>query len=152
MSRVDQADAAVRSAETDLALRQITAPVAGTVLRVDVRAGEYAAAAVSADRGLITLGAAGPVRVRTQIDEVDIARFDPDAEAWASPRGATGERMPLTFDYVEQLVVPKVNLSGSTRELIDTRVLEVVYALPADATGVYVGQQMDVFITAERVK
>lgn len=154
-ARVDEASAAVRSAETERALRTVASPVDGTVLRVDVRAGEYAAAGsaggsagTAAGRGLITLAAAGPLRVRTQIDEVDIARFDAEADAWASPRGATDGRVPLTLHHVERLVVPKTSLSGSTRERIDTRVLEVVYELPADVEGVYVGQQMDVFISA----
>jgi hypothetical protein len=32
---------------------------------------------------------------------------------------------------------------------VDTRVLRVIYALPPGASGLYVGQQLDVFIAAE---
>jgi hypothetical protein len=44
-------------------------------------------------------------------------------------------------------VIPKVSLTGSTTERVDTRVLEVIYAFKNTSDrAVYVGQQMDVFI------
>jgi hypothetical protein len=45
--------------------------------------------------------------------------------------------------------VPKVSLTGSSTERVDTRVLQVIYSLtrPSDPP-LYVGQQVDVFIEA----
>lgn len=51
-----------------------------------------------------------------------------------------------SFVRIEPLVVPKRSLTNSTNERIDTRVLQVVYALPKDAKNFYVGQQIDAFI------
>jgi hypothetical protein len=52
----------------------------------------------------------------------------------------------LAFVRVEPYVVPKRALSGATGERVDTRVLRVVYALPAGTEQAYAGQQVDVFI------
>ena len=49
----------------------------------------------------------------------------------------------------EPLVQPKRALTGDGTERVDTRVLEVIYALAKDAPQPFVGQQMDVFIEAE---
>jgi hypothetical protein len=47
---------------------------------------------------------------------------------------------------VEPYVIPKQSLTGDNRERVDTRVLQVVYAVEGDATDLFVGQQVDVFI------
>jgi hypothetical protein len=45
-------------------------------------------------------------------------------------------------------VVPKKNLTGDATERVDTRVLQVIYALNSGAP-VYAGQQMDIFIESQ---
>jgi hypothetical protein len=44
-------------------------------------------------------------------------------------------------------VVPKRGLSGRTTDIVDTRVLQVVYTLANDEPAIGIGQQYDVFIT-----
>lgn len=75
-------------------------------------------------------------------------RFERDANAWASPRGDASRRIALRCAYVEPLIVPKRNLAGKASELVDTRVLEVVYALPEGERSLPLGMQMDVYIEA----
>lgn len=145
--RAEEAAALLDSARVDLDLLTARSPVDGTVIQVNIREGEFAPAKEGTD-GLVVLARAGAVRVRVQIDEVDIPRFSAGVRAWASPRGDAERRIPLRLDYVEPLVVPKRNLSGRTSELVDTRVLEVVYAAEDDARLRF-GQQMDVYIEAE---
>lgn len=144
---VAQARAAVEAAQTELDLRTVRSPIAGVVLQVEVRPGEFAVAG-SMDPALMTLGVVEPLHVRVQIDEVDIPRFRASALAWASARGQSEVRMRLEPVGVEPLVVPKRRLSGAASERVDTRVLEIVFALPVDTRGVYVGQQLDVYIEA----
>ncbi|MEL6741889.1 MAG: HlyD family efflux transporter periplasmic adaptor subunit, partial [Planctomycetota bacterium] len=123
-------------------------PVAGRVLQVNIRAGEFAPASVPIE-GLVVIGRGGPVHLRVEIDEVDIARFSPGSRAWASPRGDAGQRIGLQLAYVEPLVVPKANLSGRTSERVDTRVLQAVYEIDAGtAAASSIGQQFDVYIEA----
>ena len=55
--------------------------------------------------------------------------------------------MPLEFVRVEPYIIPKISLTGSSTERVDTRVLQVIYALPNEhGTRLFVGQQMDVFL------
>jgi hypothetical protein len=82
------------------------------------------------------------------IDEHNIPRFHPGAPARATPRGDAGHPTPLRFVRVEPFVVPKKSLTGDNTERVDTRVLQVIYALETNERPVYVGQQMDVFIEA----
>ena len=53
---------------------------------------------------------------------------------------------PLKFVRVEPYAVPKKSLTGDNTERVDTRVLEVIYALDVKDRPIYVGQQMDVFV------
>jgi HlyD family secretion protein len=110
-----------------------------------VRPGEYVGAPPS--QALMVLGATDKVvHVRVDIDEHDIPRFKAGAPAEASLRGAPEKKYPLTFVRVEPYVIPKKSLTGDNTERVDTRVLQVIYALDVTGKPVYVGQQMDVFI------
>ena len=144
-SRVEQARRSLAQAEADLALLTVRSPVNGTVLQVNTRVGEFAPASVPSE-GLVVLGRSGPMHLRVEIDEVDIPRFSRSARAWASPRGASESRVTLQLVEVEPLVVPKRNLSGRTSELIDTRVLQAVYAIEEGFESPGIGQQFDVYI------
>lgn len=145
-ARIDRARGDLAQAEVELELLTVRAPADAVVLQVNLRVGEFAPSK-ELETGLVVLGKQGARHVRTQIDEVDIARFRPDAKAWASPRGRADLRIPLELAYVEPFVVPKTVLAGRASELVDTRVLEAVFALPDDAP-VAIGQQVDVFIVA----
>jgi multidrug resistance efflux pump len=140
---VDEARALLEQARTDLALLEVRAPVAGEVLQVNVRAGEFLAA--PPPEASLVLGDVARLHVRVDIDERDITRFRPGLPARAVPRGATDRDYPLEFVRVEPYVVPKRSLTGDNTERVDTRILQVVYRLPVGAP-VYVGQQVDVFL------
>ena len=142
---------ALAERECDKAARELEqfavhSPVDGRIIQINVRPGEFAPASVPAE-GLVVIGRKGPTHLRVEIDEVDMPRFRPELPAWASPRGSVGIRYPLSFAYVEPLVVPKRGLSGRTTDIVDTRVLQVVYTLDGDEPNLGIGQQYDVFIT-----
>ena len=49
-------------------------------------------------------------------------------------------------------MIPKKSLTGDNSERVDTRVLQVIYALPDHRqVPVFVGQQMDVYLKAARL-
>jgi hypothetical protein len=66
----------------------------------------------------------------------------------AAPRGEPNTRYPLTFVRVEPYVIPKKSLTGGNTERVDTRVLQVIYAVDAPRAPLYVGQQLDVALDA----
>jgi len=122
----------------------VRAPRAGTILQVNVRAGEYAP--VNAIEPLILLGDTETLQVRADIDEVNAPLMVPGSPAVAYLKGFTDKAMPLTFDRIEPYIVPKRSLTGENRERVDTRVLQVIYRFEKPAFSVYVGQQVDVYI------
>jgi multidrug resistance efflux pump len=116
------------------------------VLQINVRPGEFVGAPPG--QALVVLGNVGRLHVRVDIDEHDIPRFRPGAPARAMLRGNPRQEYPLTFVRVEPYVVPKRSLTGDNTERVDTRVLQVIYALEPEERTVYVGQQLDVFLDA----
>jgi multidrug resistance efflux pump len=112
------------------------------VLQVNVRPGEFVNAA--AGQPIIVLGTVGKLHVRVDVDENDIARFKPGIKGVATPRGEPNTRYPLSFVRVEPYVIPKKSLTGGNTERVDTRVLQVIYAIETANAPLYVGQQLDV--------
>ena len=145
-AQVKQTQAQLAEARTTKARLVIKAPIDGEILRVNVRPGEYASAGTLAEP-LIQMGDTSRLHLRVEIDEEFANRVVPEVVAEAIPRGATTERIPLEFVRVEPLVLPKQNLAVAGQR-VDTRVLQVIYALPKDVQQSYVGQQMDVFLGA----
>jgi len=144
---VAKAEAEVAKIETDLDRLVVRSLVAGRVLQVNVRPGEYVGAPPG--QPLVMVGNIERLHVRVDIDEFDIPRFDRRAAASAVPRGSLQERYPLTFVRVEPFVVPKKSLTGDNTERVDTRVLQVIYECdPAGRPPLFVGQQVEVFIEA----
>ncbi len=125
----------------------VRAPRDGTILQVNIRAGEYAATAPRV--AAMVLGDLDKLQVRADVDEQNATRVRPGQEAKAYIKGDTKNPIPLQFVRVEPYVIPKVSLTGASTERVDTRVLQVIYSLrrPVDPP-LYVGQQVDVFIDA----
>jgi len=118
------------------------------VLQVSVRPGEYVG--TTPGQAIIVLGTVGRLNVRVDVDENDIARFRPGMKGTASPRGEPSTQFPLSFVRVEPYVIPKKSLTGGNTERVDTRVLQVIYAIDVPNAPLYVGQQLDVSLDADR--
>jgi RND family efflux transporter MFP subunit len=144
-ARVAQADAAIKASETEIARSRVTAPVDGEILKLSVRAGEYAAAGITPEP-LLLLGQIEPLHLRVDVDEQDAWRVQPRAAATAAVRGNPTQQTPLEFVRFEPYVTPKRSLTGASDERVDTRVLQVIYRFKPDGFPIHVGQQMDVFI------
>jgi HlyD family secretion protein len=134
-------------AAVDLDKTVARAPFAGTVLRVNVRPGEFAQAAALAEP-LVVFGAIDPLHVRVQVDETDAHRVHEAARAKAFLRGDGALAAPLAFVRAEPLARQKRFLSNAPGERVDTRVVEVIYRLEPGTLPVSVGQMLDVFIEA----
>ena len=148
-SQVLAAQAQVQSIETEIDRSTVRAPLDGEVLQVKLHLGEYAPAAVTATP-LILLGGSRPLNVRVDVDEHEAWRVRPEAAATAHVRGDARLKTPLHFVRFEPFVVPKRSLTGDSTERVDTRVLQVIYRIERQDLGIFVGQQMDVFIDASR--
>jgi len=145
-AEVNEAQHQVNRVEADLERTIVTAPITGQILQLKVRVGEYAPAGQLA-QPLILMGATEQLNVRADVDEHDAWRVKSGAGGVASIRGDSSHRYPLRFVRFEPYVIPKKNLTGDSTERVDTRVLQVIFALDRNVP-VYAGQQMDVFIDA----
>jgi HlyD family secretion protein len=142
--------ARMESVATELERLSVRAPIAGTILQVNARLGEYAPTGVLA-RPLVLLGDTAVLHVRADVDENDAWRFEPTSKAFAYLRGNRERFAPLEFVRVEPFVLPKRSLTGDSTERVDTRVLQVLYRFDPAGLKTYVGQQVDVFVEAPSV-
>ncbi|MGC1723543.1 MAG: HlyD family efflux transporter periplasmic adaptor subunit, partial [Isosphaeraceae bacterium] len=142
---VEQAQSQIDSIKIMLERLIVRAPVDGQILQVNVRPGQIATLAWK--EPMIVLGEVNRLHVRVDIDENDLYRFREGMPAWANVKGRKDPRFPLEFVRIEPYVIPKKSLTGDNSERVDTRALQVLYALPDQRPAkVYVGQQMEVFL------
>ncbi|HET6250487.1 MAG TPA: efflux RND transporter periplasmic adaptor subunit [Tepidisphaeraceae bacterium] len=145
---VDFAKSQVQSTQTAIDLLTVKAPVDGSVLQMNARVGEYAQAGPLATP-LILFGDVDRLRVRVDVDENEARRIKPHAMAVAMMRGDPDKQTALHFEYIEPFITPKKSLTGDSTERVDTRVLQVIYSFDRKGFPVYVGQQVDVFISED---
>ena len=143
---VAQARGLADQTRTELDRLEVKASVDGEVLQVNVRPGEFVG--TPPNQALVVLGGVRK-HVRVDIDENDLARFRPGVAARATRRGDAKTQIPLKFVRVEPYVIPKKSLAGGTTERVDTRVLQVIYAVDPKYSALFVGQQVDVFLEAQ---
>lgn len=153
---VQQAGSQVDLAQVEVDRLVVRSPVAGTILRVDVRPGEFVG--TPPGKPLVVLGDTSELHVRVAIDEHDVPRFVAGAPAVGYVRGDSEH--PVRLEYLRSVpaLEPKRNLTGDSAERVDTRVLQVLYRVAGgDAAGgeasppasLFVGQQLDVQIEVE---
>ena len=144
-SEVAIARAEAESLRTELDRCIARAPIDGTILRIEARPGEYAAAGPGAEVQM-QLGALDPLHIRVDIDELDAWRFDPKGKAVASLRGGRQQSFPLRFVRRVPIMQPKRALTGENAERIDTRVMQLIYAFEDPNAAVSPGQLLDVYV------
>ena len=147
-ARLASAQSAAAAARTEIERLVIRAPIAGEILAVNIRSGEFVATQGGSSTAFIQMGETNPLHVRVDIDENEVARVKLGAPAVISPRGAAELHVNATFVRAEPQVVPKRSLTNSAAERVDVRVLQLIYALPP-SDAFRVGQQIDAFIPAK---
>jgi len=142
---LELAKARLSQLEIDIERHTVRALMDGKILQLKMRLGEYVEGS-SVSPPLLLLGGNDRLNLRTDINEHDAWRFQPDAEAVAYVRGHPELKIPLKYEYTEPYMVPKTALTGESTERTDTRVMQIIYSFEHAALPVYIGQQLDVFI------
>lgn len=144
-AQLNAARAAASHTQTLLERLIVRAPIDGTILQVNVRAGEYINVLSSVPP--VILGNIDHVQVRADVDEQLASRVRSGSKAIGYLKGDTTSPIVLEFVRIEPFVVPKRSLTGASTERVDTRVLQVIYRFANDPTRpAYVGQQLDLYI------
>ncbi len=150
------AEATLRRAEAEAdmiraRLDQLTvrSPITGTVLKCYVEPGEIAPAAGAS---VIVVGDLSALHIRAQVDERDATRLVADCSALAFLPGQSDRPHKLRLLRIEPLAVPKNVATASNSEVIETRVVEVLFRLESRGASppLYPGQVIDVFIDAAK--
>jgi RND family efflux transporter MFP subunit len=151
-AQMQAAEAQLASAKADvqqtgLLIDRLTvkAPRDGTLLQVNIRAGEYA----SPQNRLpaLVLGDISTLHVRADVDEQNAMGVAPGRPATMTLKSDSTRKFTVKFVRIEPYVIPKVSLTGASTERVDTRVLQIIYELEKPkGENLYVGQQVDVFI------
>lgn len=144
-AKVKEAKAAVEEIETTIARLTVNAPIDGEILNLNVRLGEFAQAGVL-NQPLIIMGDTSVYHVRVEVDQTDALKINENAMATGILRGYSDKSTELIFIRKEPLIMPKQNLTRDSRERVDTRVQEVIYAFDNKGLDAQIGQQMDVYI------
>ncbi|NBR86794.1 MAG: biotin/lipoyl-binding protein [Verrucomicrobia bacterium] len=150
-ARIAKSEADIKAMEAQIAqslieldVLTVRAPRDGSILQVNVRAGEFAG--TTPTEPLVVLGEVEKLQVRAEVDEQDAPRVEANRAAVAYLKGDTQRKLPLRFVRIEPFVIPKRSLTGDSAERVDTRVLQIIFELDRPEVPVYVGQQVDVFI------
>jgi HlyD family secretion protein len=141
-----------------LAKYTIRAPADGVVRSIQASVGSYVSSVGAYDSytqgmdPLIVMGAPDDhLQVRAYIDEILIDRLADPATLTAEMfiRG-TDKHVALTFVRVQPYVSPKIELSDERQELVDVRVLPVIFRFASPKSlNVYPGELADVYVSAK---
>ncbi len=148
LAKRQEAQDSLQATEVELARHTVIAPLAGEILKIDIRPGEFAAAQVMT-KPLMLMGQTDSLWVRVDIDENDSWRIKAGTKARATLRGNSNIGADLKFVRFEPYIVPKKSLTGENAERVDTRVLQIIYEFDPAKFPAFVGQLVDVFIEAE---
>ncbi|GEM_PF-276604 len=171
-SQLDARNAEVQALRVLMDRMIVRAPRDGQILRRNIEVGEYATA--GAQSPAMILGDLAHLRIRTQVDEEDIALVSGvvaqlmseasanspantlvslPPRALARRRGGVPTEFPLRLVRIEPFARAKSDLTGSNIERVDTRVVEVLFDVlpaqdgqPGTAVPLVPGQAVDVFI------
>lgn len=154
---VEQTKAYAASAAL-LAKYTIRAPADGVILSIQAAPGSYVSpqgAYNSYTQGMDPLIVMGnrqaSLEVRTYVDEILIPRLQNDKQMSARMfiRG-TNAQIPMTFSRIQPYVSPKIELSDQRQELVDVRVLPIIFRFNRPKNvNVYPGQLVDVYISSK---
>ena len=149
-ANVDQARGPGRTGSDPAGPLKVQAPVDGTDAPGERPAGEYVT--IFAGQPLILLGNLHPLHVRVNVDEEEIPRLRLYAPAGPSSAATRGrKRFPCPSSAWSPTSCPRPRLTGANTERVDTRVVQVIYAVDPNnrlvqEKKVLVGQLVDVFI------
>lgn len=148
---VQEAQANMQRIKTEIDRTIIRSPIDGTVLQINIHGGEFPPPDTFKTPMMI-LGNIDSLNIRVSINQLDIPYFEPGAPAMAFLQGNTRMQFPLLFLRIEPFLTRKQDFTNEVGEIIDTRVLQIIYRVKNDDHPIYVGEQMDAFIETKQAE
>jgi len=143
------ARAELTAAQAALEQTRIRAPIAGTVLKLNVKPGELASPTTA--QPLVVLGDISALRVRAQVDEQDLGQIKLGQPVLVRASAFPGKEFPGTVSSIAPIVeLGDINLGGERNPIL-THVAQVLVGLTAWGQ-LAVGMKVDVFFEGEEVQ
>jgi HlyD family secretion protein len=146
---VAKADADLEAAENRIRLAQdklskcvVRAPIAGTILRVDLRQGE--SFSLYAPHPLFTVADLTGRRVRAEVDEHDVGKVHAGQKALVSSEAYPNRRFSGTVTRLASIMGRKTVETGNPADKSDRDILEAVVDLDQDALVLPIGLRVTV--------
>jgi ABC exporter DevB family membrane fusion protein len=144
-AEVDRARAMLAESQALLAKTVIRAPIDGIVLRKRLKVGESAPGDGSTP--VVTLGDCSQLRVRVDVDEIDVARLRVGQRAWVTAGAYGDRRFPGRVMRIGGILGRKNVRTDEPSERVDTKILETLVELDP-GTKLPLGLRVDAFIEA----
>jgi multidrug resistance efflux pump len=142
-ARVTAARAELDRAQAALADKRIVAPIAGEILEIRNRTGEYVMP--STTEPVIVMGDTRRIRARLDVDEADIGALALGARALVRADAYPGRDFSGRVVEIARRMGRKNARSDEPTERIDTKILEVVVELD-DPSGLVIGLRVTGYV------
>lgn len=143
---VELAKADMQAIETEIQRTSIKSPIDGTVLQIKIHEGEIS----DPNKTAMILGNIDQLNLRVSIDQYKAPVLNQNSSAVAYRHGDMSTEFPLKFMHAEPFLVPKKYLTNDVDEKVDTQVFEILYGITNNGSQLFIGEQMDVYINAEK--
>jgi multidrug efflux pump subunit AcrA (membrane-fusion protein) len=144
--QVKQAEANIERIRAEIDKTVVRSPIDGSVIEIKTHAGEYPS------YPMMIIGDTQELDLKVSINQFDAPYFNKKAKAVAYVQGDPNTQIELEFLRLTPYLTSKQNIANDVKEVVDTKVLQVVYRIKNQNAPLYVGQPMDVYIEAEYKK
>jgi HlyD family secretion protein len=142
-TQIVEAVARIREAESRLAKTIVRAPISGVILRKRLKTGE--AVSPESPTGIVTIADTSLLRVRLDVDEIDVAKIREGQSAYVTADAYGERRFPARVAKIGQILGRKNIRTERPTEKVDTKILEVLLDLAPDQK-LPLGLRVDAFI------
>lgn len=148
-SEVAVAEARVRRAKVELEYRTVRAPISGLVSEVYLHAGD--SISLEQPRAILQMIDTGRLRLRLEVDEMDVAFVKTGMEGTFAVRGDKRTGNVMTVQAIVPKYGPKRLFNPDTSIRLDTRVLHVLCVPTSNRVPLYPGQRVTATFTRTQV-
>jgi ABC exporter DevB family membrane fusion protein len=145
-AEIDSAKARLEEANAMLLKTIITSPIDAVVLRRKLKSGESVSS--KGEIPIVTLGEIGRLRIRADVDEVDVARLALGQKAWVTATAYGEQKFTGRIVQIGQALGRKNVRTDEPTERVDVKILETLIELDPGQTRLPVGLRVDTFIEA----
>lgn len=151
-AEIELARAQIAEARAMLDKTVVRSPLDGVILRKHLKTGETAMSSqVGASQPIVTLADSSVLRVRVDVDEVDVARLQVGHAAYVTADAFGDRRFAGKVVRIEQVLGKKNIRTDDPAEKVETKILETLIELDA-GNSLPLGLRVNAYISLDEAK